>query len=102
MFMLCLIACGLFSFNESKHDYEWFHSSFNLIEARVAQIKDHTELILTEENQDEQRRLKMELSGMKQSCREMVANYNANSDKVNIGLFKGVTLPDHIDAELCE
>lgn len=84
------------------HDYEWFHDAYTSIGAREAQIKEFEDLLLSEEDQKEKQRLRMELSGIKQTCRSLVAEYNANAAKVNVGIFRGTSLPETIDPSDCE
>lgn len=84
------------------HDYEWFHTAHARVYSRTAQVTATREMISAEEDAGEVRRLKIELAGQQQSCRELVADYNANADKVTRGLFRGWTLPDHIAPEDCE
>lgn len=84
------------------HDYEWFHTASTRVESRVAQVSATREMIATEADAGEVRRLKVELAGQQQSCRELVADYNANSQKMTVGIFKGWSLPDSIDPSECE
>lgn len=99
--LLLLIGCFV-STTTAIHDYEWFHDAFNRIDARVNQIHSHKALVAEEQDPNELRMLKIELSGMQQSCRELVADYNSNSDKVNVGIFQGTSLPDHVSTDICE
>ena len=101
MFLLFLIGCFVRT-SDAIHEYEWFHEAYNRIEARISQIKSHKELISKESDQNEIRMLRIELSGMQQSCRELIADYNSNSDKVNVGIFQGSSLPNHMEIESCE
>lgn len=105
MLFLLLVACipsEVTTLREAVHDYEWFHSAYNTIDGKVRQIEAQAQLVATEQDAAEVRRLKMELSGMQQSCRQLVADYNGNSDKVHIGVFQGGSLPDHLALDLCE
>lgn len=84
------------------HDYEWFHTASTRVESRVAQVAATREMIAAEADAGEVRRLKVELAGQQQSCRELVADYNANAQKMTVGIFKGWSLPDSIDPNECE
>lgn len=103
-YVLCmfLAGCWLTSPGRAVHDYEWFHTAYNSIEAKKAQIAAHASILKQEADGKEQQRLRIELTGMQQSCRELVADYNANSDKVNVGIFQGTSLPDHVNPDVCE
>ena len=84
------------------HDYEWFHTASEHVASRAAQVRA-THASLTEETDDaEKRRLRVDLSGQQRSCRDLVADYNANAEKVTMGIFRGWSLPAHLDMESCE
>ena len=87
------------------HDYEWFHTAHERVGSRVAQV-DATERMLMDNTgmipPDEQTRLRVELMGQQQSCRELVADYNANAQKMTVGVFKGWSLPDSLNPSVCE
>lgn len=103
MFLFILLnACGIYTVDKSVHSYEWFHDVFQEVQARQTQVQATTELIASEVDPGEVRRLKVERAGQQQSCRDLVAEYNSNSDKVTTGIFQGSSLPDHLDAEICE
>lgn len=88
--------------NNVIHSYEWFFDVNEKIKARVSQIAAHNEIIKSTTNQDELINLRIEQVGMKQSCREMIAQYNANSSKANVVLFKSNSLPTVQDPIICE
>lgn len=85
------------------HNYEWFHTSYTNTSARASQISSTKELLAIPENSEaEKSRLRIELAGQQQSCRELVANYNANSAKATQGIFRGTTLPKTLNPSICE
>lgn len=92
------------TFNADKmiHDYEWFHDVEKAHGARVAQIKQFKSFLSNEEDAQEKRNLRMEMAAQQQSCRRLVAKYNANSLKMNVGIFKGWSLPDKLNPLTCE
>jgi hypothetical protein len=85
------------------HDYEWFHTAGQRIGARQAQISSTHALLSDSTVSDSERaRTRIDLSGQQQSCRELVADYNANGQKVTVNVWKGWSLPDYIDPAGCE
>lgn len=84
------------------HDYEWFHTAYTNVGARVAQIAASKATMATETDHAEIVRLRTDLGGQQQSCRELVADYNANAAKVTMGSFKGWSLPDTLNPNDCE
>lgn len=83
-------------------NYELFHDESKQFEARVAQIAEHRGFLAGEPDPAERTRLRMELAAQQQSCRELVADYNANSLKLNRQLFKDRGLPPVLEASACE
>jgi len=75
-------------------NYELFFDLNGQFDARTAQIRTQQEYLAAETDPDEKRRLRMELAAMQQSCREIAAQYNANSQKQNRDLFKARNLPE--------
>jgi hypothetical protein len=85
------------------HDYEWFHSAKGRVDSRAAQVRStHALLDNIDISPDETARLRIDLTGQQQSCRELVADYNSNAQKVTVGVWKGWSLPDALDAQVCE
>ena len=84
------------------HNYEWFFDAKNTVDARVAQIAAEKELVAGETDKDELRRLRVDLGGMQQSCRDLVADYNSNASKATREVFQSNSLPDRLDAGVCE
>ena len=84
------------------HKYEWFHDVYTHQQARVNQITQFKGFLADETNSTEKRRLRMEMAAQQQSCRTLVAKYNANSEKIHVSLFKGDTLPQELLPASCE
>lgn len=83
-------------------NYERFFDINAKFVARVAQIKDQRSFYEAETDPAEKTRLRMELSAMKQSCRDLVTEYNADSQKMNRNLFKDKDLPFELNISDCE
>ncbi len=85
------------------NNYEWYFDAYGEVQAKGPQIKQHQAYLKDEKDSDEKINLRMELSAMQQSCRELVAKYNANSQKANKSIFKGKDLPQQLSATtLCD
>lgn len=84
------------------HKYEWFHDVNANRDSRLNQIKAHLSILSDETDKKERSRLSMELAAMQQSCRDLSTRYNANSEKVNVSIFKGSTLPATLNINDCE
>jgi hypothetical protein len=82
--------------------YEWYFDSKAQIDARVSQIKGHQGIIAVTTDQQEVSRLRLELAAIQQSCRDLTQRYDANSQKLNVGLFRDWKLPERIDPANCE
>ena len=84
------------------HKYEWFHDTYTQQAARVNQIGQFKVFLREESDKEERQRLRMEMAAQQMSCRDLVAKYNANSEKVNVSLFKGWSLPGSLNPVDCE
>jgi hypothetical protein len=82
------------------YSYEWFFNTNAQYTARAAQISEYK--AFTDTDPEERARLRMELSAVKQSCRELANNYNANGMKLNRTFFRSKNLPETLDVEICE
>lgn len=96
------IANKTFQADNIIHNYEWFHDVDKQQKARVRQIMQFKGFLKSEDDKEEKSRLRMEMAGQQMSCRDLVAKYNANSEKINVGIFKGWSLPDNINPIECE
>lgn len=88
--------------NNVIHKYEWFHDVYTQQGARVNQIIQFKGFLYGEEDKNEKQRLRMEMAAQQMSCRDLVAKYNANSEKMNVSIFKGWSLPDRLEESDCE
>jgi hypothetical protein len=86
------------------HNYEWFHDTSRAFGARVNQIASHKRAMATVDAADhaELNRYRIEIEGMRQSCRDMAARYNANASKVNRSIFMGTSVPPVLIIETCD
>lgn len=84
------------------NNYEWYHDANNQVIARVAQIKGHKGIIADNTDNGEKARLRIELSAIQQSCRDLAGRYNSNATKVNRSIFMGKTAPASLDPSICE
>lgn len=84
------------------HKYEWFHDVSTQYDARVNQIVQFKSFLADETDVSEKQRLRMEMAAQQQSCRDLAAKYNANSEKMNVSIFKGWSLPDTLAMGVCD
>ena len=91
-----------FNSDNVLHKYEWFHDTNASYISRVNQIEESTKQFNAETNEAEKRTIRMELNAQKQSCRDLVTKYNANSIKTNVGIFQGREAPTTLDISTCE
>ena len=82
--------------------YEWYYDNKAAYDARLAQVQQFATLFAGETDKGEKRRLRIELSAMQQTCRELAQQYNVNSQKMNQKIFKGWSLPATLSAAACE
>lgn len=88
--------------NNIIFNYERFFDVKANYDARVAQINEQKPLLDAEKDPAERSRLRIELSAMKQSCRELANGYNADAQKLNRSLFRDNKLPEQLDVTACE
>lgn len=88
--------------NNILYNYEYFFDVNAAYETRVGQIKQYKVFMETESDPAEKIRLRTEQGAMQQTCRELVAKYNANSQKANRNLFKARDLPSQLEPLTCE
>ncbi len=91
-----------FNADNVLHKYEWFHDTNAAYKARVNQIRESTMQYNRETNEVEKRTIRMELNAQRQSCRDLVTRYNANSIKTNVSIFQGREAPSSLDITTCE
>lgn len=86
-----------------RTSYERFYDVHQNFQARVNQVRQFSGFMTSAgDDKAEQSRLRMEMAAQQQSCRELAADYNADSSKLTIGTFKGWDLPQTLDPSLCE
>lgn len=86
--------------NNIINNYEMFFDLNAGYERRVADIQSQ-KLMLDGATGDELNRLKIELVGLQQTCRDLVTRYNAASEKENRSLFKANKLPESLEIATC-
>lgn len=105
LILLSLIGCGVMTRTLDADNiitnYEWFYDASNNIMSRQKQISDTTAMMAVAKG-DMLDRLTIELMGQKQSCRDLVAEYNSNASKSNRSIFMANNLPNSFDLEVCE
>lgn len=88
--------------NNIIQSYEWFYDVNAAFNARVNQVKQFKSLFNNEPDSSEKNRLRIELTAIQQTCRELATKYNANSEKMNKSIFKGWSLPKKLLINNCE
>lgn len=86
--------------NNIIENYEMFFDLNAGYERRVADIQSQ-KLMLDGATGAELNRLKIELVGLQQVCRDLVTRYNAASEKQNRSLFKANKLPEQLEIATC-
>jgi hypothetical protein len=84
------------------HNYEWFHDVYQTRQSRINQIIQYKGFYAAEEDPKEKNRLRVDMTAMQTSCRDLTSKYNANSQKVHVSIFKGGSLPDMLNLSECE
>lgn len=82
--------------------YEWFHDAHGQYQSRVNQIASTRQMYTEEKDVAEKSRLRIELVAQRQSCRDIVTRYNANSVKTNVSIFQGREAPSSLNIQTCE
>ncbi len=82
------------------NNYEMFFDLNAGYQRRIGDIAGHTAAVAAATGA-EKNRLTVELLGMKNTCRELVTRYNAESSKQNRSLFKDANLPAELDINTC-
>lgn len=83
-------------------NYEYFHAASSNFVAKGAQVQQFKSLLKDETDKSEAARLRIDLAGVQQSCRDLAAEYNGRSAMVNRSIFKGTTTPVQLNAAICE
>ena len=82
-------------------NYEMFFDLNAGFERRVADIQSYKPMMETASG-EEQNRLRIELTGLQQTCRDLVTRYNAASEKMNRSVFKSSNLPYTLEMSSCQ
>ena len=98
--LLLLFGCG--NSVSPLYDYERFYDMYQKSIALKSQITQYRGALKEESNIDEKSRLRTELFGIQQACRDLVSIYNSDSSKFNRGYFKSNSLPFRLDPSICE
>ncbi len=80
--------------------YEFFRDANEQVKSRTAQIAAHKKFTDGGDKM-EANRIRIELAAMQQSCRDLVAKYNANASKANKAIFRG-DAPASLNLSTCE
>jgi hypothetical protein len=83
------------------HSYEWFYDVHAAYLSRVGQIREFKKLDRAEDAAEAARE-RVELSAIRQTCRDLATKYNADSQKMNKSIFRGWSLPEALDMGTCE
>lgn len=78
--------------------YERFHDRWKNFEARKAQIASYQVVVDAEDGTT----ALIEQQAMRQSCRQLAADYNADAAKTNRVIFKGRDAPETLNAQECD
>lgn len=81
--------------------YEGFFNRKAAYDARVAQIDEFEQMAKDNTDPAEAQRLRIELSAMRQSCRDIATTYNADSAKANKSIFRDGDLPLTLSESAC-
>lgn len=85
--------------NNVLTNYSRFHDLNTAYKSRVAQLAAHR--AITPVDNAEASRLRIETAAVAQSCREIVARYNADAEKIHVSIFKGQSLPEKLSMDAC-
>lgn len=88
--------------NNIINNYEWFHDAHATYRARLSQIAQFKSFLNENVDQAEKARLRIDLAGIQQSCRDISAKYNANATKSNRSIFMGREAPERLVESACE
>lgn len=74
-------------------NYEWFFDYNSQYQSRLAQIESYKKVADIQP---------LELESVRQACRSLANDYNAQSMKINKRWFKDSALPDQLEVGACE
>ena len=96
---------------QMQYDYEWFHRKHSRIQSLAVQISTAQAAADSfsdtagersnwpREDRAEHGRLTAVVLGLRQQRAELVGDYNSKSNMATRGIFRGGSLPPHIDLE---
>lgn len=84
------------------NNYEFFQNAYQNVEAKTHQIRAYHEEYSASTSDNQREMIRMEVAAVQQSCRDLVADYNANASKSNRNIFMSSNLPTNIAYEVCE
>lgn len=84
------------------NNYEWFHDANGQYKSRIGQIREYSRFLADTKDSSEVTRSRMELSAVRQSCRDLATRYNANATKSNRSIFMGTDTPSELNLQGCE
>lgn len=97
-----LSACSRVNENNVVESYEWFKATNSAITAKVAMIQMQAPMINSASGV-EREKIILETNGMKQSCMELVGQYNGRASMITRGgLALPNSLPNQIDLSICQ
>lgn len=83
-------------------NYDWFLQVNSNYNTRLPQIREAVTAYNAEQDPVERARLRTDLNGVRQSCRELANDYNNRSQQQNRRLFRDRNLPESLDVAACE
>lgn len=84
------------------NNYNWFFRVNGNYDTYVGNIKNFKQLAANEPDVVERGRLRIELAGMQNICRDTVNQYNNRSVQLNASIFKDWRLPEQLYVGGCE
>jgi len=87
--------------NNIISNYEWYFDTNAQFETRVTQLQNYKPILAGTSDATEKSRLNIEVMAVQTTCLALGNQYNANSVKLNDGLFKDWRLPKVLDVTRC-
>lgn len=88
-------------FQNSFSTYSKFYDFHQAHISNMSRIESYRNSYNEAKTDDERSRTKVELNAVQQTCRELVAKYNADSSKIQMDMFKSKNLPYRLDVASC-
>lgn len=96
------VVSRTFDAGNIERTYERFHDLNRGYTSRVAQIRETSRRLAAETDPTERRFLNTELAAQRGSCRDIVAQYNADATKTNREIFRGREAPETLNLSECD